>query len=85
MTIVPLWVHTSQNPADDPTRSQRVRKAKERGSEEAAMIERAAEDHPMAAFCMRFREREGGMRKEYDDTLGYPGEGPFALGKQREA
>eukprot|EP00971_Amphidinium_carterae_P163105 3233581-Amphidinium_carterae.1 len=47
-TLVPLWVHTSCNPADDPTRGQRVRRARKRGASEEELLARACAEHPMA-------------------------------------
>eukprot|EP00971_Amphidinium_carterae_P099008 1957883-Amphidinium_carterae.1 len=136
MTICPLWVHTSCNPADDPTRGLEVRMAERRGDDVSKLLERAVSDHPLAAFCMgcvqkarrentEFKESDefkAGMSgvyqpgsefkqcgksdefrasmsdvqqtgnefkqgcksdefriREYDDSLGYPGEGPFEL------
>eukprot|EP00971_Amphidinium_carterae_P352636 6492684-Amphidinium_carterae.2 len=81
-TLVPLWVHTTCNPADDPTRGQRVRRARKRKKNEEELLAKACEDHPVALFCMEQSLRRG--EKTFDGSLGYPGEGPFPAGRPRE-
>eukprot|EP00971_Amphidinium_carterae_P232789 4619945-Amphidinium_carterae.1 len=67
-SLVPLWVHTSCNPADDPTRGQRVRRARKRSATEEEMLAKAAVDHPMALFCLEQALKRG--EKEFDSSLG---------------
>eukprot|EP00971_Amphidinium_carterae_P047413 934206-Amphidinium_carterae.1 len=89
MTVVPLWVHTSRNPADDPTRKMKVRDAETRGIDVEDLLDRAKRDHPVAAFCMSLgvsETVESGQHDvmSFDATMGFPGEGPLPGAGKRE-
>eukprot|EP00971_Amphidinium_carterae_P207280 4112323-Amphidinium_carterae.1 len=71
-------VHTTCNPADAPTRGQRVK----RGKSEEELLTKACEDYPVALFCMEQALKRG--EKAFDGSLRYLGEGPFPAGRPRE-
>eukprot|EP00971_Amphidinium_carterae_P239458 4753747-Amphidinium_carterae.1 len=69
---VPLCLSTSANPADDPTRGAPLRKSSQLSASLVDEVSRIREKEPVVWHSTR----AGWVHMKYDQTLGYPGEGP---------
>eukprot|EP00971_Amphidinium_carterae_P118978 2357183-Amphidinium_carterae.1 len=78
LDIIPLWISSEANAADDPTRVSHVRKASEK-SVESERFWRCGDrwEWPLEATIFEWHRR-GFLKPDgtFDATLGYPGEGP---------
>eukprot|EP00971_Amphidinium_carterae_P240216 4769357-Amphidinium_carterae.1 len=74
-SVIPLWISSKSNAADDPTRVSRVRDAVPDSPATLAFWKSAQSwTWPLEATWHEWRRR--GFDVEYDQTLGFPGEGP---------
>eukprot|EP00971_Amphidinium_carterae_P236640 4696746-Amphidinium_carterae.1 len=74
LRLHPLWISTEGNPADDPTRGVPLRSAELPSDELVQALHRIPSSLPWAAEMTRLLWAP--CRMSFDDTLGFPGEGP---------
>eukprot|EP00971_Amphidinium_carterae_P352884 6492761-Amphidinium_carterae.3 len=70
----PLWISTERNPADDPTRRVQIREGQSASPDLQRAINEVPQQWPWVAEMTRLLWSKF---HEYDDTLGFPGEGPM--------
>eukprot|EP00971_Amphidinium_carterae_P029534 581407-Amphidinium_carterae.1 len=84
LDVVPLWISSAANAADDPTRIDEVRCAEPATPESDAFWATACRwTWPLQATAWEWRRREFIDDMEFNACLGYPGEGP-GVARRRE-
>eukprot|EP00971_Amphidinium_carterae_P109601 2170386-Amphidinium_carterae.1 len=69
----PMWISTENNPADDPTRRAMLREALPRSEALEQALNEVPQRWPWVEEMTRLLWAK---QMEYNDTLGFPGEGP---------